>query len=511
MKNQFITIRNVSIPALFIAFLGVTGCKKNNDNNSGNNQTGTTTQIDSTGVTTGTAEGLNYTGATADDTYAPTDFPTTVTIAFSATGATLTPATTAGVTIAQSGGDVTVTSTATGVQYTVSGTTSNGSLKIYSDKKFLVTLSGADITNADGPALNIQSKKRAFIVVADGTTNKLTDGVTYASSKEDQKATLFSEGQLVFSGNGTLNITGNNKHGICSDDYIRVVNGNINVLSSKSDGIHVNNAFIADGGKITINSGTDGIEAEEGNIIINDGTIKVTSVGKSIVTSYDDNDESVARYIVINGGNINVKSSADEGISSKGSLTVNKGNVSSSASDDGFKADSAIYINGGYIYANSSANDGMDSNGNFDLNGGTVVAIGSAVTESGIDCDDRQFKITGGQLIATGGSTSAPSASSTVNSVILGAGTAQIIHIESSNGVEALTFQAPTTYATLVFASAKLKANTAYNVYTGGSMASPLGFNGLFTGGTYTKGAKTAVTFTTSGVVTKVGGVITTN
>lgn len=511
MKNQLITIRAVVVPALFIAFLAVTSCKKSNNDNNGKDKTNTTSKIDSTGVTTGTAEGLNYTGANTDDTYAPTDFPTTVSIVFTPTGATISPANTSGVTIAQSNGDVTVTATATGVQYTVSGSTSDGSLKIYSDKKFLVKLNGVDLINLNGPALNIQSKKRAFIVVADGTSNILSDGVTYAPSTEDQKGTIFAEGQLVFSGNGTLKISGNNKHGICSDDYIRVVSGNINILNAKSDGIHVNDAFIADGGNITINAGTDGIEAEEGNIIINNGTIKITSVEKGIVTSYEDNDGSVARYIVINGGNINVNSTTDEGISSKGSLTINKGNISSSASDDAFKADSAIYVNGGYIYASSTGNDGMDSKGVFDLNGGTVVAIGASLSESGIDCDDQQFKITGGQLIATGGSTSLPSTSSTVNSVILGAGTAQLIYIEAANGIEALTFQAPIAYGTLLFASSKLKSNTSYNVYTGGSVNAGVNFKGLFTGGTYTKGTKAATIFTTNSVVTNVGGTITTN
>lgn len=512
MKYQFVNMNKIFIPALFFfAFFEIMSCKKSSNDNNGNNQTATTVKIDSTGITAGTAEGLNYTGANADDTYASSDFPTTVSIVFTPNGATVTPASTSGVSVTQSNGDVTVTATATGVQYTVSGSTSDGSLKIYSDKKFLVTLNGVDLINLNGPALNIQSKKRAFIVVADGTTNVLSDGAAYASSTEDQKGTIFAEGQMVFSGNGTLKISGNYKHGICSDDYVRIISGNINVLKSKSDGIHVNNAFIADGGNIAINSGTDGIEAEEGNVIINNGTLNITSAGKGIRTSYDGADGSIARYIVINGGNIKVKSTTDEGISSKGSLTINKGNISSSASDDAFKADSAIYVNGGYVYASSTANDGMDSNGNFDLNGGTVVAVGSPVTESGIDCDDRSFKITGGQLIATGGSTSAPANSSTINSVILGTGGAQIIHIESASGTEALTFQAPVAYTTLVFASAKLKSNTAYYVYTGGSVASGTSFNGLFTGGTYTKGIKAATTFTTSSVVTKVGGVITTN
>ncbi|WP_214071746.1 carbohydrate-binding domain-containing protein [Mucilaginibacter sp. dw_454] len=515
MKNQFYSLRNlVLLPVLGIALIGVTSCKKSTAPNNGGTQKPATATIDSTGITTGTAEGLNYTGADVDDTYASTDFPTTITITFNATGnATISPATTSGVSIAQTGGNVVVTATATGVAYNLTGTSATGSFKVYSDKKYLVTLNNLNLINPVGPAINLQSKKRAFLVVADGTTNTLADGAVYATAPngEDQKGTIFTEGQLIFSGNGTLNVTGNNKHAICSDDYIRVSTGKINVLNSKSDGIHTNDGVIVDGGTIVINSASDGIEAEEGEIIINGGALNITSVGKGIVTSYDDTDGSVARYIIINGGNIIVKSTTDEGISSKGSLTINKGTINSSASDDAFKADSAIFINGGKMYALSSANDGFDSNGVLDINGGTVVAIGAPVTESGLDCDTRQLKITGGQVIATGGSTSAPSTSSTVNSVILGAGTAQLIHIESVSGVEALTFQAPVAYGTLVFASAKLKTNTSYNVYTAGSIASGISFNGFFTAGTYTAGTKSAATFTTGSVVTKVGGTITTN
>ena len=88
-----------------------------------------------------------------------------------------------------------------------------------------------------------------------------------------------------------------------------------------------------------------------------------------------------------------------------------------------------------------------------------------------------------------------------------GANANQIVHIESADGVEALTFQAPKNYTTLLFASAKLKAGTVYNVYTEGSISgSAVNFNGLYMSGTYNKGNKTSTTFTTTTIVTQSGG-----
>lgn len=69
--------------------------------------------------------------------------------------------------------DLVPNSSASGVAYELKGSTTSGSFKIYSDKKFKVTLNGVSIT---------------FIVLADGTENKLTDAATYATSTEDQKA-----------------------------------------------------------------------------------------------------------------------------------------------------------------------------------------------------------------------------------------------------------------------------------------------------------------------------------
>ncbi|RCR68167.1 carbohydrate-binding domain-containing protein [Larkinella punicea] len=469
--------------------------------------TGSSVAIDSTTTSSATPEGNTDKAVNADDLLANSTFSSTVSITFGTTVNITNPLAGNGVSVAETNGDVVITSTATGVDFVLAGTTTNGSVKIYSDKKFKLTLNGVNITNADGPAINIQSEKRAFIVLTDNTTNTLADGATYtASGTEDMKATVFSEGQMIFSGNGSLSLKGNYKHAIASDDYIRLISGTITITSAASDGIHTNDAFIADGGTVTMTTLGDGIQCEEGYIVINGGTFTINVVDKGIAASYD-TDTTIDPYLTINGGTITINSSAGEGIESKSVLTINNGNIIAKTKDDAINAGTFIYINGGTVYAYSSSNDGIDSNGPITITGGKTVSVGASSPEGSFDCDRSTFKITGGIAVGVAGATSTPTASvSTQPSVLLGGGTAnQLMHIQSGEGAEVLTFLIPKTYTTMLFSSPKLKTGQSYKVYSGGSVAGGTNVNGLYTSGTYTLGTQ-STTFTTSSMVTRVGG-----
>lgn len=167
-----------------------------------------------------------------------------------------------------------------GLVYVLSGASSDGMCSIYSEKSFELLMDGLQLNHMDGPAVNIQSKKAAYITLKEGSYNVLSDGILYQETDEDQKACLFSEGQLIFQGTGALHVygRGSDQHAICSDDYIDVLSGAIVVHSSVKDGVHSNDGFWLRGGSLEIQSSGDGIDTDS-VLIVSGGILSVLIEG----------------------------------------------------------------------------------------------------------------------------------------------------------------------------------------------------------------------------------------
>lgn len=278
-----------------------------------------------------------------------------------------------GVNVIVSGNHVKVTSAKSDIAYTLKGTTTNGSFKLYSDKKAQITLDGVSITNPTGAAINIQSGKTMMIKLADGAANYLEDGKSYTlEGTEQQKGTFFSEGQLVFSGNGSLNVKSNYGHGIVSDDYVRVRGGNI-TINSVRDGISTSDRFIMYDGVVNITAQQDGIDVDEGYIEIGGGQLTVNAVDEGITASYEGDENSgivdplITPYIDIKGGLIKVVTTGDKG--------------------HGVRAMSTFSMSGGIVQATTkgAGSKALMSEGGMSLIGGKVTALteGNALYEDG--------------------------------------------------------------------------------------------------------------------------------
>ncbi len=297
------------------------------------------------------------------------------------------------------GAGVTINSTIGGVAYELSGSTSDGYFKIYSEKKFHLTLNDVSITNTTGAAINIQSGKRVFVTLVDGTTNSLTDGSSYNTPDgEDEKGAFFSEGQLIFNGKGSLEVKGNKKHGIASDDYIRFRTGsNIFVTASKGHGIKANDYVVIGGGVLNIEvSGT----AKKG--ISTDGYVLVSGGRTTILTSgegeYDEDENDVSgaagikadSYFQMDGGQLNIKStgSGGKGINTDGEIIINDGDIqvittgkaftygNLDSKAKGIKSDTDVTINGGTMKIKTmggEGSEGLEAKGVMNINGGEIA------------------------------------------------------------------------------------------------------------------------------------------
>lgn len=303
------------------------------------------------------------------ENYVPTN---RVTITYDGDKATVS-GTVSGVMAKANGAHVIISSTKKNIAYTLKGKTSNGSFKLYSNYKTQVTLGGVDITNPTGAAINIQSGKTMLIELADGTTNKLADGTAYTmTTGEDQKGTFFSEGQLVFSGKGALDVKSVGGHGIVSDDYIRMRGGDITVNSVR-DGINTNDRFLMYGGNVTVTAQQDGLDIGKGYIEIGAGKLTVNAVDEGITASYEgddfgDVDPTITPYIDIKGGLVKVTTTGDKG--------------------HGLRAMSTLMMTGGIVQVTvkGDGSKALLSEGDMSLSGGkvTVFVEGGALYEADV-------------------------------------------------------------------------------------------------------------------------------
>jgi len=230
--------------------------------------------------------------------------------------------------VSVNGNKVTVNNTGEEVLiYELTGSTSNGCLKLYGAKKQAIVLNGVSITNPDGAAINNQNKKRTYVVVAG--ENTLSDGASAAYTKEndeDHKAVFFSEAQLVFSGSGLLTVNALNaqgKAGITSDDYIRVMDSpTIKVVAGSSAGngvkgkdyVRLSNGSL----KVSISAAmAKGISTDD-YVLVEGGTHTVTSTGG---VAYDEEDAEYTgtacvkadNYFAMTGGALTLKNSGNGG------------------------------------------------------------------------------------------------------------------------------------------------------------------------------------------------------
>jgi hypothetical protein len=358
-----------------------------------------------------------------------------------------------------------LTNSVKNVEIIVSGTSDDGGLKIYGEKKFKLTLNGVSLKSTKGPAINNQCKKRMFVHLSDGTNNTLEDAGTYTAdsyyisgsseSAEDRKGCFFSEANMLFSGSGVLSVTGNYKHAIVTDGYFWMRPGvTLVVPSAAKNAIHVKGDS-DDAIGVTINGGYiyANVSSEAGkciktdlNVDIKGGVLSLNTSGGAVYDT-DDKDTSSAAGIKadgdinISGGTITCKSTGrgGKGLSSDGNLVIDGGDITIAtsgtvytysknltSSPKGIRSDGNITINGGNIRVAvtgvSDGSEGIESKAKLTVNDGSiyVYAYDDAINAA------TDITVNGGKIFAYAINNDGIDSNGTINingGVILSSGT----------------------------------------------------------------------------------------
>ena len=256
-----------------------------------------------------------------------------------------------GVDVTTSNANVTVSSTKANVPYVISGSSTNGSLTMYSTSSFYLALNTLTLTSNSTAAINIASPSTATVClrgnssIADNT-NSAINGALYAA------------GDLTVNGTGLLQVTGNGKHGISVDGNMTVLSGAIRILETDSDGIHGSGNLTWNGGMLDIVSpGSDGLDIS-GNITIQNGNLTINT------TAETQRCIKVSGTFTMNNGSLTLHNSGEDskGIKADSEVNINSGNltiVNSGNMSKGIKADGDINITGGTIDITSSGSTVM--------------------------------------------------------------------------------------------------------------------------------------------------------
>ncbi len=275
-----------------------------------------------------------------------------------------------GVSVETAQGNVTVYSTKTDVPYLVTGSSTNGSLTVYSNSDFAMTLSYLTLTSATTAAIHLASNVNATLSV-EGTCS-LTDG-----ANSSVNGALYAAGNLTVDGNDLLRITGNAKHGILVDGNLTVNNGDIVILDTDSDGIHGNSNLVWNGGSLNIvSAGSDGLDVS-GNITLYNGTLEINTNAES------------ARGIKVSGifdmadGHLNLNTTGNDG--------------------KGLKCDSTLVIRGGVVEVNVSGegSNGISSDQHISIEDNADITIVSNAYDGKCFKSDNTFSMSGGSLHLT--------------------------------------------------------------------------------------------------------------
>ncbi len=191
--------------------------------------------------------------------------------------------------------DVTITK---GGSYEISGSFNHSVIIDAENEDVEILLNNVEITNEKTAAIIGLAAKSLTVQLSDGSENTLSDG-----GNSEYDGCIFSNCELIFTGNGKLTVNGNQNEGegIATEAADITINSGTFVITSNDDGINAGGdgaEITVNGGNIYVNASGDGIDSNK-NAVINGGMVFV--IGSD--TGGDSGIDTDLGY-TINGGTV---------------------------------------------------------------------------------------------------------------------------------------------------------------------------------------------------------------
>ncbi len=381
--------------------------------------------------------------------------------------------------------------------YVISGELTDGSIYVdaYDSSKVWILLDGVTINRSDSAAIYVNQAEKVFLTLAEGSVNSLSSGKTYSDEAIEDGAggVIYTHDDLTVNGSGTLNITGEYKHGIESNDSLVITGGTVTVTSPE-DGFHVNDEInITDAG-ITIHAGDDGIHSDT-SFMMASGALYIDECYEGIeAPTIDIRDGDIEIYseddgMNANGGSGGFGGGMHGGFGGEmqggfgGSMQGGSGDSMQGSTEDGDTNDTDetwIHISGGNIYiCNDSGRDadGLDSNGDIIISGGTIrVSLVNTGSNNAIDYGSESggvCEISGGTVIACGSYSMAEAFDSTSDQCAIlyiyseGANDKTELKLLDEDGNILLEWEVPCSFSAVSLSCPELKVGGTYTIVIG--------------------------------------------
>lgn len=363
----------------------------------------------------------------------------------------------------------------------------NGRILIDAGKndKVRLILNGAALNSTDSAAIFALKADKVTVTLAEGSENIVAAGKNLlVEDDEELDAAIYSKADLVINGEGSLNVSSPDYHGILSKDDLRIISGDITV-NAHDDGVRGRDALLVYGGTLTVAAGNDGLkanndeDADKGYISIDGGKVTVSAGDDGIkaetsmqirggeVNVAESYEALEAQYLLISGGTLSLTSS-DDGINAAGGDEEAAGGRGRFSMGGGHQT---LRISGGTVYVDASG-DGIDSNGTVEFAGGEVYVSGPVSSGNSALDSDSEMLLSGGVLIAAGSSAMAGAPSSDVQPVTMifvesRQTGGERVSIRNGAGEELAVFTPNKDWSSIVISVPELETGERFEIYVG--------------------------------------------